>query len=68
VQRPRVEHERETGQRAGSSNARIHRAAPAEGHDVLLLGHFHEPRRLAVRGGEVRLLDTWFKSRRIALV
>jgi len=37
----------------------------AEGHDVLLLGHFHEPRTFAVRGGEVRLLDAWFKSRRI---
>ena len=37
----------------------------AEGHDVLLLGHFHEPRTFAVRGGEVRLLDAWFHSRRI---
>ncbi len=40
----------------------------AEGHDVLLLGHFHEPRVLAVHGGEVRLLDAWFKSRRIEFV
>lgn len=37
----------------------------AEGHDVLLLGHFHEPRRFEVRGGEVRLLDAWFTSRRV---
>jgi hypothetical protein len=37
----------------------------AEGHDVLLLGHFHEPRRWPVAGGEVRLLEAWFTSRRI---
>jgi len=37
----------------------------AEGHDVLLLGHFHEPRTLSVPGGEIRLLDAWFRSRRI---
>jgi UDP-2,3-diacylglucosamine pyrophosphatase LpxH len=37
----------------------------AEGHDVLLLGHFHEPRVFQVAGGEVRLLDAWFRSRRI---
>jgi UDP-2,3-diacylglucosamine hydrolase len=37
----------------------------AEGHDVLLLGHFHEPHTLAVPGGEIRLLDAWFRSRRI---
>jgi UDP-2,3-diacylglucosamine hydrolase len=37
----------------------------AEGHDVLLLGHFHEPRVYAVAGGEVRLLDAWFRSRRV---
>lgn len=37
----------------------------AEGHDVLLLGHFHEPQVWKVRGGEVRLLDAWFKSRRV---
>src|SRR5262249_62345623 len=35
----------------------------AEGHDVLLLGHFHEPRVWKVNGGEVRLLDAWFRSR-----
>lgn len=36
-----------------------------EGHDVLLLGHFHEAHRWAVPGGEVQLLDAWFRSRRI---
>ena len=37
----------------------------AEGHDVLLLGHFHEPHTLHVAGGEIRLLDAWFRSRRV---
>jgi UDP-2,3-diacylglucosamine hydrolase len=37
----------------------------AEGHDVLLLGHFHEPRIWQVPGGEVRLLDAWFRSRTV---
>jgi UDP-2,3-diacylglucosamine pyrophosphatase LpxH len=37
----------------------------AEGHDVLVLGHFHEPRRWRVAGGEVLLLDAWFRSRRV---
>lgn len=37
----------------------------AEGHDVLLLGHFHEPRTWKVAGGEVRLLEAWFSSRRV---
>jgi UDP-2,3-diacylglucosamine hydrolase len=37
----------------------------AEGHDVLLLGHFHEPHRYVVEGGEVRLLDAWFRARRV---
>ena len=37
----------------------------AEGHDLLLLGHFHEERRWAVAGGEVWLLDAWFRSRRV---
>jgi UDP-2,3-diacylglucosamine hydrolase len=37
----------------------------AEGHDVLLLGHFHEARTLAVPEGEVRLLDAWYESREI---
>jgi len=37
----------------------------AEGHDVLLLGHFHEPRVWSVPGGEARLLDAWFRSREV---
>lgn len=37
----------------------------AEGHDVLLLGHFHEPRTLRVPEGEVRLLAAWFDSREV---
>ena len=37
----------------------------AEGHDVLLLGHFHEPHVWTVRGGEVRLMDAWFRSRQV---
>lgn len=34
-----------------------------EGHDVLLLGHFHQPRRWRVSGGEVRVVDAWFRAR-----
>ena len=37
----------------------------AEGHDVVLLGHFHKPLRLAVRGGEARIVDAWFNTRRL---
>jgi UDP-2,3-diacylglucosamine hydrolase len=37
----------------------------AEGHDVLLLGHFHEVRSWQVGGGEVRLLAAWFRTRAI---
>ena len=37
----------------------------AEGYDVLLLGHFHEPRTWRVGGGEIRLLDAWFNSRHV---
>ena len=37
----------------------------AAGHDVLLLGHFHEERRWAVPGGDVWLLPAWFRSRRV---
>jgi len=40
----------------------------AEGHDVLLLGHFHEPHTWKVEGGEIRLLDAWFRSRRVEWV
>lgn len=36
-----------------------------ETHDVLLLGHFHEERRLATPRGEAWVLDAWFNSRRI---
>ena len=37
----------------------------AEGHDVLFLGHFHEPRTWRVAGGEIRLLAAWFRSTRV---
>ena len=37
----------------------------AEGHDELLLGHFHEARRWAVDGGVVRLVEAWYTSRRV---
>jgi UDP-2,3-diacylglucosamine hydrolase len=37
----------------------------AEGHDVLLLGHFHEEKTWPIENGEVRLLEAWFKSRRV---
>lgn len=37
----------------------------AEGHDVMLLGHFHEPREWRIEQGEIRLLEAWFTSRRV---
>lgn len=37
----------------------------AEGHDVLLLGHFHEPRVIEVPEGEIRLLDAWYEAREV---
>lgn len=37
----------------------------AEGHEVLLLGHFHEERRWAVPGGLLWLLPAWFDRRRV---
>ena len=37
----------------------------AQDPDVLLLGHFHEAHSWDVEGGEVRLLDAWFNTRRI---
>ena len=37
----------------------------SRGHDVLLLGHFHVQRRIAVAGGEVRLLNAWYKSQQL---
>ena len=43
------------------------RRLPA-GHDVLLLGHFHEERRWRVPGGEVWLLPAWFQTRRVQFV
>jgi UDP-2,3-diacylglucosamine hydrolase len=36
-----------------------------EGHDVLLLGHFHAPHAWPTGSGEVRVLDAWFNSRRV---
>jgi UDP-2,3-diacylglucosamine pyrophosphatase LpxH len=36
-----------------------------EGYDVVVLGHFHQARRWEVPGGEVMVLDAWFRSRRI---
>jgi UDP-2,3-diacylglucosamine hydrolase len=35
------------------------------GHDLLLLGHFHEARQWTVPEGKIRLLDAWFRSRRV---
>lgn len=40
----------------------------AEGHDILVLGHFHQPRRWRVGDGEVRLLEAWFNTRRLEWV
>lgn len=37
----------------------------AAGHDVLLLGHFHQQESWRVEGGEVRIVDAWFNSRAI---
>ncbi|HQP94234.1 MAG TPA: hypothetical protein PK570_09810, partial [Thermoanaerobaculia bacterium] len=37
----------------------------AEGYDLLLLGHFHEERRWRLPGGEIWLLEAWFRSRRV---
>lgn len=37
----------------------------AEGHDLLLLGHFHEERRWCLPQGEIWLLEAWFRSRRV---
>jgi len=38
-----------------------------EGFDVVLLGHFHEGRQWSVDGGEILLLEAWFRSRRVEL-
>ena len=37
----------------------------AEGHDVLLLGHFHAARRWPVGGGEVRIANAWYDDRKL---
>ncbi len=39
-----------------------------EGFDVLLLGHFHEGRQWTVNGGEVLLLEAWFRTREVELL
>lgn len=36
-----------------------------EGHDLVLLGHFHEERRWRTGAGEIWLLEAWFASRRV---
>ena len=33
-----------------------------EGHEVLYLGHFHEPHTWRADGGEIRLLDAWYND------
>lgn len=37
----------------------------AEGHDTLLLGHYHEPRHWRLPEGDVWLLDAWFNTHRV---
>ena len=37
----------------------------SEGHDVLLLGHFHDQLSWPVEGGEVRVVDAWYNAQRI---
>ncbi len=37
----------------------------SEGFDVLLLGHFHEPRSWTAGSGEARIVDAWFNSHHI---
>lgn len=37
----------------------------AEGHDVLLLGHFHAARTWLQGGGEVRIANAWFHDRKL---
>jgi UDP-2,3-diacylglucosamine pyrophosphatase LpxH len=36
-----------------------------QGHDLLLLGHFHEERRYPVPGGEARIVEAWFRDPRL---
>ena len=47
---------------------RYARSRLSEDHDVLLLGHFHEPRRWSISGGSVWLVDAWFRSRRVEML
>jgi UDP-2,3-diacylglucosamine hydrolase len=66
-----------TEKRLSRTNFRHRRALPekairrfaeqrlAEGHDVLLLGHFHEAVSWRLERGEVRLLPAWFRSREL---
>ncbi len=44
---------------------RFAQARLAEGHDEILLGHFHEPLRYELEGGVLRVVDAWFNSRTI---
>lgn len=37
----------------------------ALGYDFLVLGHFHEERRLRTGAGHIWLLEAWFRSRRV---
>ena len=37
----------------------------AEGHDELVIGHFHDAHRWAVGQGSVRVFDAWFHTRRL---
>ena len=37
----------------------------SEGYDLVIVGHYHEPLSWSVPGGEVRILDAWFRSRRV---
>ena len=36
-----------------------------EGFDVMLLGHFHEPRTWSAGSGEIRILDAWFNDHHV---
>ncbi|MDX1383585.1 MAG: metallophosphoesterase family protein [Thermoanaerobaculia bacterium] len=37
----------------------------AEGFDVVLMGHYHQPRCWQLEAGEVRIVDAWFHHRRL---
>lgn len=36
-----------------------------DGYDLVVMGHFHQPHTFKLDGGEVRLIDAWFNSRRV---